>query len=133
MSMATLSKGEKEKKPSDVLLDLYSDLLTEIWEVVSALIGESILELLFILAVRKIAEKYRFLTLLKVSDEGISLEGAREDCGKMAPAEVHRGFQNLITHLFDLFSALAGGVISRELFPKVFPRVKEAERVISQK
>jgi hypothetical protein len=36
-------------------------------------------------------------------------------------------------HLFDLFTTLSEGVISRELFPKVIPKVKEAERVISNK
>jgi len=121
------------KWSSDLVLDLYSDLLMEIWEIVSALIGEAILGLLFALAIQKLGEKYSFLISLKVSEEGICLDGVRDDCRNMAPIEIHRGFQSLITHLFQLFSALAEGVISRELFPKVFPRVREAERIISQK
>jgi hypothetical protein len=51
----------------------------------------------------------------------------------MAPMEIHRGFQSLINHLFHLFSALAEGVINKELFPKVFPKFREAERIVSQK
>jgi hypothetical protein len=47
--------------------------------------------------------------------------------------EIHRGFQGLINQLSHLFSALADGVINKELFPKVFSKVKEAERIISQK
>ena len=121
------------KWSSDLVLELYSDLLMEIWEIVSALIGEAILGLLFSLAIQKLGEKYSFLMSLQVSEEGISLDGVRDDCRNMAPIEIHRGFQSLITHLFQLFSALAEGVISRELFPKVFPRVREAERIISQK
>jgi hypothetical protein len=121
------------KWSSDLVLDLYSSLLIEIWEVVSALIGEAILALLFNLSVRKLAEKYPFLNALKVSEEGVSLEGMREDCRSIAPVEIHRGFQSLINHLSHLFSALAEGVINKELFPKVFPKVKEAERIISQK
>jgi len=39
----------------------------------------------------------------------------------------------LINHLSQLFSTLAEGVINKELFPRVFPKVKEAERIISQK
>ena len=53
------------KWSSDLVLDLYSNLLTEIWEVVSALIGEAILAFLFTLAIRKLGEKYSFLNSLK--------------------------------------------------------------------
>jgi hypothetical protein len=127
-------KGDRGGKwSSDLVLDLYSNLLIEIWEVVSALIGEAILALLFNLSVQSLGEKYPFLISLKVSEEGISLEGMREDCRNIAPIEIHRGFQSLINHLSHLFSALAEGVINKELFPKVFPKVREAERIISQK
>lgn len=100
---------------------------------VSALIGEAILEILFSLAIRRLKEKYPFLVSLKVSEEGVLLNDVREDCRNINPVEIHRGFQSLINHLSQLFSALAEGVINKELFPKVFPKVREAERIISQK
>ena len=132
--MAPTVKDEKGGKwSSDLVLDLYSNLLTEIWELVSALIGEAILAYLFTLAVRKLGEKYPFLNSLKVSEEGVSMDGVRQDYRTVAPVEIHRGFQSLINHLSQLFSALAEGVINKELFPKVFPKFKEAERIISQK
>ncbi len=132
--MTPLMKEDKGGKwSSDLVLDLYSNLLTEIWEVVSALIGEAILAFLFTLAIRKLVEKYPVLVSLKVSEDGISLDGVREDCRAVAPIEIHRSFQSLINQLSHLFSALADGVINKELFPKVFPKVKEAERIISQK
>lgn len=127
-------KEDKEGKWStDFILDLYSNLLLEIWEIVSALIGETILTLLFLSAIRKIGEKYPFLNSLKVSEEGITLDRVKEKGRNLSPLEIHRGFQSLINHLFQLFSALAEGVINKELFPKVFPKVKEADRIISQK
>ncbi len=132
--MAPATKEERGGKWSaDLVLDLYSNLLMEIWEVVSALIGEVILAFLFTLAIRKLGEKYPFLNSLKVTEDGISLDEAREGCRSVAPVEIHRGFQSLINHLSHLFSALAEGVINKELFPKVFPKVREAERIISQK
>ncbi len=132
--MASVTKeNTKGKWSADLLLELYSNLLVEIWEIVSALIGETILELLFTLAIRRIGDKYPFLVSLKVTENGVSLEGVKEACRGIPPLEVHRGFQSLITHLFHLFSTLAEGVISRELFPKVFQKVREAERIISQK
>jgi hypothetical protein len=132
--MAPVVKEDKGGKwSSDLVLDLYSNLLTEVWELVSALIGEAILAFLFTLAIRKLGEKYPFLISMKVSEDGISLDEVREDCRTVAPAEIHRGFQSLINHLSHLFSALAEGVINKELFPKVFQKVKEAERIISQK
>jgi hypothetical protein len=130
-------RGAKEDKKgkwsSDLVLDLYSNLLAEIWELVSALIGEAILAFLVTLAVRKLGEKYPFLNSLTVSEDGISLNEMKEDCRTVAPVEIHRGFQSLINHLSHLFSLLAEGVINKELFPKVFPKVKEAERIISPK
>ena len=121
------------KGSSDQVLELYSNLLLEIWEVVSALIGETILALLFHLAIKKIEGKYPFLTSIQVSEEGVSLEGVKEHGRSLPPVEIHRGFQGFITHLFDLFTTLSEGVINRELFPKVIPKVKEAERMISNK
>ncbi len=118
---------------SDIILDLYSSLLKEIWEVVSALVGEAILELLFNIAVKKIGEKYPFINFLKISEDGINFNELREGYRNQPATELHRGFQSLINHLFQLFSAISEGVIGRELFPKVFPKVKEAERIISQK
>ena len=127
-------KDEKgDKWSSDLVLDLYSNLLAEMWELVSALIGEAILAYLFTLAIRKIGEKYPFLNSIKVSEDGVSIEEVKQDYRTVAPVEIHRGFQSLINHLSQLFSALAEGVINKELFPRVFPKFKEAERIISQK
>jgi len=132
--MVAAMKDEKGgKRSSDLVLDLYSKLLTEMWELVSALIGEAILAYLFTLAIRKLGEKYPFLNSLKVSEDGVSTEEVRQECRTVAPVEIHRGFQSLVNHLSQLFSALAEGVINKELFPKVFPKFKEADRIISQK
>jgi len=132
--MAPPVKDERAGKwPSDFILDLYSNLLTEMWELVSALVGEAILAYLFTLAIRKIGEKYSFLNSIKVSEDGVSMEEMRQDYRTLSPVEIHRGFQGLINHLSQLFSALAEGVINKELFPRVFPKFKEAERIISQK
>ncbi len=129
----TLPREKEGKEPSDLVLDLYSNLLVELWEIVSALIGESILAFLFNLAIRKLKGKYPFLESLKVTEEGLSMDGVKEKSRSLTPNEIHRGFQSLINHLSHLFSTLANGVINKELFPKVFPKVKEAERIISQK
>ena len=128
-----VKENKEEKWSTDFVLDLHSNLLMEIWEIVSALIGETILALLFLSAIRKIGEKYPFLNSLKVSEEGITLDRLKEEGRNLSPLEIHRGFQNLINHLFQIFSALAEGVIIKVLFPKVFPKVKEAERIIFQK
>jgi hypothetical protein len=128
----TVKKDRGIRWSSDLVLDLYSDLLRELWEIVSALIGEAILAFLFTLAIRKLGAKYPFLLSIKVSEEGLSWEKVKEDCRTVAPAEIHQGFQGLVNHLSHLFSTLADGVINKELFPKVFPKVKEAERIISQ-
>jgi hypothetical protein len=124
---------KKEERSSELVPDLYSNLVLEIWEIASELIGEAILALLFRLAIRNLGEKCPFLKSLDVSEEGISVDRMRAAWRHVPPAEIHRGVQGFITHLLDLFSALAEGVVSRELFPKVFPKVREAERLISQK
>jgi len=121
------------KWPSDLVLEIYSSLLMDIWEIVSALIGEAILAILFNLAIKRILDKYTFLSYIKVSEEGISFEKIKEGCRNISPNEIHRGFQSLINNLISLFSILAEGVINKEIFPKVFPKIKEAERIVSQK
>lgn len=133
--MGRVVKEDKRGKKwsSDLVLDLYSNLLAEIWELVSALIGEAILAFLVTLAVRKVGEKYPFLNFLSISEDGVSLDEMREECRTVSPVDIHRGFQSLINQLSHLFSVLAEGVINKELFPKVFPKVKETERIISAK
>ena len=128
-----MKEEKKGKWSSDLVLDHYSRILEEVWEIVSALIGEAIVELVFTSAIRKLEGKHPFLSRLQVSEEGVTLGSMREEGQKMAPAEIHREFQSLITNLFDLFSALAEGVVSRELLPRVLPKVREAECLISQK
>lgn len=126
-------QGQKARGSADLMLGLYSTLLQETWDIVSELIGEAILALLLTSSLEKVGKKYPFLTHLKVSEEGISWKELQARAGSLLPGEIHRGFQGLLNHLFYLFSAMAEGVISRELFPKVFPKVREAERILSQK
>jgi hypothetical protein len=128
-----VKEGKEEKFSSDLISDLYTNLLKEIWESVSALVGEATLTLLFNLAIRKIGEKYPFLNSLRVSEEGLALEEVKKGCRNLPPVEIHRGFQSLINELSHLFSALTEGVITKELLPKVLPKVREAERMVSKK
>jgi hypothetical protein len=128
-----IKEGKEEKFSSMIIFDLYANLMTEIWEIVSSLIGEAILGFLFTSTIQKIGEKYTFLKSLNVSEEGLSYDEVRKDCRNMAPAEIHRAFQSLINQLSHVFSALTEGVINKELLPKVLPKVREAERMISQK
>ncbi len=128
-----MKEGREEKFSSDLVSDLYTNLLKEVWENVSALVGEAILALLFNLAIRKIGEKYPFLNSLRVSEEGLALEEVKKSCRNLPPAEIHRGFQSLINQLSHFFSALTEGVITKELLPKVLPKVREAERMVFKK
>jgi hypothetical protein len=125
--------GREEKFSSDLISDLYANLLKEIWESVSGLIGEATLTLLFNLAIRKVGERYSFLNSLIVSEEGLALEEVKKGCRNLPPVEIHRGFQGLINQLSHLFSELTEGVITKELLPKVLPRVREAERMVFKK
>lgn len=128
-----MKEGREEKFSSDLVSDLYTNLLKEVWESVSALVGEAILTLLFNLAIRKVGEKYPFLNSLKVSEDGLALEEVKKSCRNLPPVEIHRGFQSLINQLSHLFSALTESVITKELLPKVLPKVREAERMVFKK
>ncbi|MFB3887196.1 MAG: hypothetical protein ACE144_18380 [Thermodesulfobacteriota bacterium] len=128
---SVVTRNKEGKGPTEFIWDLYANLLVEIWEMASALIGETVLALLFRSAIQKIGEKHPFLVSLIVSEEGIAFNETREKGKSLSSLEIHRGFQSLINHLFQLFSTLAEGVINKELFPKVIPKVKEAERMIS--
>ncbi len=132
--MKAYTKDRKGGKwSSDLVLEIYYNLLTDIWDIVSALIGETILVILFSLAIKRLESRYSFLTNIMVSEEGIYFDKIKENCRNIQPGEIHRGFQSLINNLINLFSSLAEGVINKEIFPKIFPKVKEAEKIISQK
>ncbi len=127
-------KKEKSEIPfSDPIVDLYLALLEEIWESVSAMIGETILSLLFGLAIRRTGERYPFLNSLKVSEEGLFLEEGRKGFRNVSGVELHRGFQSLVNDLSNLFTLLTEGVIAKELLPKILPRIREAERMVFKK
>jgi hypothetical protein len=130
---SVVREGKEGRLPSDLVLDLYLNLLMDIWEIVSALVGEAILTLLFLSAIQKIGEKHPFVVSLKVSEEGIGSDKVKEEGRNLSPLEIHKGFQGLINQLTHLFSVLSEGVINKELFPKVFPKIKEAERIVSLK
>ena len=69
---------EQKERSSELVLNLYSNLVLEIWEIASELIGEAILALLFSLTVRNLGDKYPFLKSLDVSKEKISINRMRK-------------------------------------------------------
>jgi hypothetical protein len=114
------------------LIDLYSSLLTEIWGKVSELIGESLLAFLLLLTINRMSDKFSILKGIRVSEAGISLESLRNQSGDSSPEDIHRAFQGFIKNLFNVFTAITGNIINRELLSTVLPKLREAEKMISR-
>jgi hypothetical protein len=114
------------------VIDLYSSLLHEIWAKVSELIGESLLAYFILLTIKRTPDKSSILRGIRVSEDGISLETMRNQCGDASPEDVHRALQGFVKNLFSVFTAITENVINRELFSTVIPKLREAERMVSR-
>ncbi|MFB0507935.1 MAG: hypothetical protein ACETWT_14490 [Thermodesulfobacteriota bacterium] len=124
-----------QKKKTTVsleLIELYSTLLNEIWGKVSELIGESLLAFLMQLTIDRVSDKVSLLKGIRVSEAGISLEAIRDQSKDTSPEDIHRAFQGFVKNLFNAFTAITENVINRELFSTVIPKLREAEKMLSQ-
>jgi hypothetical protein len=124
--------GRKKTKVNMDLIDLYSSLLNEVWGKASELIGETLLVFFLLLTINRTPDKSSILRGIRVSEDGISLETVRKQCQDASPEDVHRALQALVKNLFNLFTVITENVINRELFSKVIPKLREAERMISR-
>ena len=124
--------GKKKTTVNLDLIDLYSSLLGEIWGKASELIGESLLAFIIQLTIDRISDKFSILTGVRVSEDGVSLEGMRNQSQDISPEDIHRAFQGFIKNLLNVFTVLTENVINRELFSTVIPKVREAEKMISR-
>jgi len=123
------------KKKADLnldLIDLYSNLLNEIWGKASELIGETLLAFFILLTIKRTPDKSSILREIRVSEDGISLEAVRKQCQDASPDDVHRALQGLVKNLFNVFTVTTENVINRELFSKVLPKLREAEKMVSR-
>lgn len=114
------------------LIDLYSSLLNEVWGKTSELIGETLLVFFILLIIKRTPDKASILREIRVSEDGISLETVRKQCQDASPDDVHRALQGLVKSLFNVFTVITENVINRELFSTVFPKLREAEKMVSQ-
>ncbi|MCK5551539.1 MAG: hypothetical protein KAJ09_00245 [Deltaproteobacteria bacterium] len=124
--------GRKKTNVNLDLIDLYSGLLNEIWGRVSELIGETLLVFFILLTIDRMSDKFLILSVIRVSEDGISLESLRNQCQEFSPEDIHRAFQGFIKSLFNVFTAITENVINRELFSTVLPKLREAEQMISR-
>ena len=124
--------GKKKVDLNLDLIDLYSNLLNEIWGKASELIGETLLAFFILLTIKRTPDKSSILREIRVSEDGISLEAVRKQCQDASPDDVHRALQGLVKNLFNVFTVTTENVINRELFSKVLPKLREAEKMVSR-
>ncbi len=123
------------KKKADLnldLIDLYSNLLNEVWGKASELIGETLLAFFILFTIKRTPDKSSILREIRVSEDGISLEAVRKQCQDASPDDVHRALQGLVKNLFNVFTVITENVINRELFSAVLLKLREAEKMASR-
>lgn len=118
-----MRRNIKEDIPTKYIISVYEDLLIDIWNRVSNMIGGITLEVLFTSALKRQSALYPFLEKIEVSVNGISLDALKSISDQIPPGDVKTAFQNLVSELFALFAAMCGDVLIKELSPKL----KEAE------
>ncbi|MGQ3685973.1 MAG: hypothetical protein ACUBOA_13350 [Candidatus Loosdrechtia sp.] len=112
-------KGKKHDTPAEQVIEIYTELLNEIWRRVAYLIGGITLQVLMSNAVRRTSLAFPFLTQVSVTTCGVSLEKLREVCCSLPKHETRKALQNLVAELFSLLISMSGDVIVRELAPLV--------------
>lgn len=112
-------KGERHDIPLEHVIEVYSDLLDDIWRRVAYFIGGITLQVLMRSAIRRTAVVYPFIANVTVTVDGISLHCLKDICRDIPKREPTKALQNLVTELFGLLASMSGDVIIRELTPIV--------------
>lgn len=111
-------KGEKHDIPLEHIIEVYSDLLDDIWRRIAYFIGGITLQVLMRSAIRRTAA-YPFIAGVTVTVNGVSLHCLMDICRDIPKREPAKALQNLVTELFSLLASMSGDVIIRELTPIV--------------
>lgn len=112
-------KGKKPDIPIEYVLEVYSELLDEIWRRVAYFIGGITLQVLMSTAIRRTSLAFPFMTHVTVTVNGVSLEKLGDISCDLPKREPMRALQNLVTELFSLLVSISGDIIIRELTPMV--------------
>ena len=112
-------KGERHDIPLEHIIEVYSDLLDDIWRRVAYFIGGITLQVLMRSAIRSTAVVYPFIANVTVTVDGVSLHCLKDICRDIPKQEPTKALQNLVTELFGLLASMGGDVIIRELTPMV--------------
>ncbi len=112
-------KGEKHDIPIEYVVEVYSELLDEIWRRVAYFIGGITLQVLMSTAVRRTALAFPFMSHVTVTVNGTSLDKLIDVCQDLPKREPMKALQSLVTELFSLLVSMSGDIIIRELTPMV--------------
>lgn len=115
----TVNKGNRSNIPLEHIIEVYADLLNEIWKRVAYFIGGITLQVLMRTAIRRTAGIYPFMADITVKVDGVFLSGLNESCKDIPSRQSQKALQNLVTELFGILASMSGDIIVRELTPLV--------------
>lgn len=101
------------------VIEIYDDLLQTIWSKILPTLGIVTVVTIAERAISKTAQKYGSFSKLKVSEEGIIFEDAREDLDGEEKDVLKDGFKDLVTNLFDILAKLTGNILVNQLMKEI--------------
>lgn len=109
--------------PSDALVRLFDDALTELQRRTLLTLSEVTLHAILDRVLYQSQQRYPLLTTLRIEKNGISLGPVKADLELKTPTEITQAFRFLIVELLTILDNLTAGILIEPLY-KVLLNIK---------
>lgn len=110
------------------VLEIFSELLTRLWERLVGLIGETATVAVFRSALLETSRDYPLVKGIRIENTGVYLEDLKKDLESPEHTEVRPGLLSLTDNVMALLIDLTGGI----LLSKVEPIVEQYKQKLNQ-
>lgn len=101
-------------------IESYQHIIGEIWRRIAPVLGPLSLRAIAERAVALTSAEFKFIGMIRVTDEGLSLEKLWEELDTSGdPRAIRNGFRKLVVNLMDILTGLTGGILVNRLLREV--------------
>ena len=109
-----------EREVKREIIDIYQDLINEIWDRIAPILGTLSLKAIVERAVVLTSGEFDFMGSIEVSEEGVRLEKLKEELRSNHDRwMLKEGFKRLIVNLFHILARLTGKILINRLLQEI--------------
>ncbi|HEX30260.1 hypothetical protein J7M22_01990 [Candidatus Poribacteria bacterium] len=102
------------------IVDIYQDLIDEIWTRIAPILGTLSLKAIMDRAVSITSREFSFMSSIEVTEEGVCLERLKEEIKSNHGRQLLKeGFKRLIVNLFHILARLTGKILINRLLQEI--------------